>query len=239
MVTKSHILDEVRRTARENRGVPLGRGRFLAATGIRESDWLGKIWARWGDAVREAGLTPNALQAPFSDEFLLEKLAIITRELGRFPTRPELRLRTRNDPDFPDPKTLERFGSKADLAARLTEYCKTRPGYTDVVNFAAIEADRRQRRPEETLESPGFGFVYLLKAGRYYKIGRSNAVGRRQRELAIQLPERATLVHSIKTDDPVGIEAYWHGRFADKRGNGEWFMLSARDVAAFRRRKFM
>ena len=29
------------------------------------------------------------------------------------------------------------------------------------------------------------GYVYLLRAGKHYKIGRSNAVGRRERELAI------------------------------------------------------
>jgi hypothetical protein len=83
------------------------------------------------------------------------------------------------------------------------------------------------------------GYVYLLKSGRYHKVGRSNAVGRRERELAIQLPEKAKLVHSIKTDDPVGIEAYWHNRFGDRRKNGEWFELTAKDVAAFKRRKFM
>jgi hypothetical protein len=39
--------------------------------------------------------------------------------------------------------------------------------------------------------------------------------------LAIQLPERAEQIHAIKTDDPVGIERYWHQRFADRRKNSE------------------
>jgi hypothetical protein len=52
------------------------------------------------------------------------------------------------------------------------------------------------------------GFVYLTRFGRHFKIGRTNAIGRRERELAIQLPEKSKTVHVIETDDPEGIEAY-------------------------------
>lgn len=83
------------------------------------------------------------------------------------------------------------------------------------------------------------GYVYLLKHGsrREYKIGHTNNPLRREGEIGILLPEKVTPVHVIKTDDPSGVENYWHRRFAEKRKEGEWFALSAGDVRAFKRWK--
>lgn len=244
-MTKAQILSEIQRSAAANGDRPLGKERFFAETGIKKSDWFGRYWARWGDAVREAGFVPNSLQSALDTDSLLLAVADLTRELGRFPVDGDLRLKVSNDPSFPSHSTFaKRLGSKAERLSKVSEFCLTHEGYADV--FAICETDRLV--PAEANEAAiegdddagkDFGFVYLLKAGRHFKIGRTNAVGRREYEMAIQLPERAQVVHEIRTDDPIGIEAYWHRRFQEKRKNGEWFELDARDVTAFRRRKFM
>ena len=94
-------------------------------------------------------------------------------------------------------------------------------------NMNTAERDTERRIPTE--------FVYLMKSGPHYKIGRTNSVSRRGSELAIKIPVPPRTIHSVETDDPVGVESYWHKRFADKRGEGEWFVLSAEDVSAFKR----
>ncbi|WP_022947329.1 GIY-YIG nuclease family protein [Methylohalobius crimeensis] len=238
---KSHILEEIRRTAEQNGGVPLGRSRFLAETGIRESDWIGKHWLRWSEAVREAGFEPNTKQQPLDENEVLEKLANFVRELGHYPVSAELRLKGRNDSEFPSHNVFARFGRKSEVASALLTWCEGNPGWEDVEAICAPLAERPEEESgaDEIEEEPEYGFVYLLKSGKYFKIGRSNSPGRRIYELSIQLPERVKTVHTIKTDDPAGIEQYWHRRFADRRKNGEWFELRREDVSAFRRRKFM
>jgi len=240
-VTDRHfILDEIRRTAAENGGIPLGRDAFLTATGIKQTDWYGRFWARWGDAIREAGFAPNQMQGAFAEDDLLGKVAWLVRELGHFPVEGELRLKNRSDKSFPSHSTLARLGSKQKLAARLVEYCERVGGLEDVAALCVGRSRSPARREAEEAKAPApNGFVYMLRSGRSYKIGKTNAVGRRERELAIQLPEKANTVHVISTDDPAGIEAYWHRRFDAKRKNGEWFELTAAAVAAFKRRKFM
>ncbi len=237
---KRHILDEIKRTAKANGGVPLGKGRFFNETGIKESDWRGKFWVRWSDAVREAGCAPNQKQTAYDEKVLLDRYVTVMRELGHFPVVAELRLRARSNPNFPSDKAFRRLGSKQQLAVKIQEYCEGRAGYEDIVALCQEITYSPSIVPKDDSGSEeGFGFVYLLKAGRFYKIGRTNAVGRREYELAIQLPEKASTVHTIRTDDPVGIEAYWHKRFESRHKNGEWFELTGADVKAFRRRKFM
>jgi len=242
MVTKEHIVLEIQRVAAENGGSPPGRERFTAETGIKPWDWLGRYWTRWGDALKEAGFQPNQLQGRYADDLILGQYVALIQKLGRMPTYAEVRMHSLGKPGSPTHWTLERFGGKAELAAKVIDFCKRHAGHEAVLEMCATVAGqtaKTSRAPKESEEN--WGYVYLMKSGRHYKVGRTVSTGRREREFQIQLPERPRLIHQIKTDDPVGIEHYWHQRFEDRRvrKEAEFFALTPQDVAAFKRRKFM
>jgi hypothetical protein len=239
-MNKAHIIAEIRRTAAQNAGAPLGRARFEAATGIRVADWFGIHWARWSDAVREAGFEPNQLQGAYDMGELLQNYADLARELGRLPVRGDLHLKRRADPEFPSWNTFDRLGNKVEFIRQLAEFCRSQGGFENVVKQCEDYLCSTTSVPDEDGppdEEVVIGYVYLLKHGsrREYKIGRTNNRLRREGEVGIELPEEVKPIHVIETDDPAGIEAYWHRRFADKRLKNEWFALTADDVRAFKR----
>lgn len=239
---KDFILSEIRRSAEKNDGIPLGRNRFLQETGIREIDWKGKFWINWSDAIIEAGFIPQEFNKSFSDDEILRKAARFVRELGHFPQIAELNMKRNSDESFPSEKTFRRFGKKPFFAKAVYDWCVKKDGWDDVATLCEGVKDQAsiEVEPEvDTSEPEKNGFVYLMKSGKYYKIGHTNNLDRRQYEIGIQLPEGIEPIHSIATDDPSGIESYWHRRFEAKRMNGEWFNLSLKDISAFKRRKFM
>jgi hypothetical protein len=162
-------------------------------------------WARWSEAQAEAGFGPNRLTAAIGEEPLLEALVGLIRELKRFPAVRDLNVKHTRDPSFPTEKVYRQFGGQAALASRVLRHCHERSGYDDILALCEVRAGAGHHNTEPTKsEIIEFGYVYLLRSGRYYKIGRSNSVIR----LAGATPSD---VHAIRTDDPPGIEAYWHG----------------------------
>jgi hypothetical protein len=238
-MNKETILKEIRRLAAAHGGVPPGRLVSESEAGIREASWRGVYWTKWSEAIKEPGFEPNKMTVAHPKEDLLEILAQMTKKLGRFPTSTELRLKGRMEESMPSDRTFSiRLGSKAAMIAQLLEFCRGRQGFDDVL---AICQSALAQTPDDAEHGPvspdGDGEVYLLKSGRRYKFGFTNDLDRRIRELAHQTAEEIAKVHSIRTDDPSGIEAYWKRRFAAKCVHNEWFTLDAKDVAAFRRRK--
>lgn len=240
-MNKADVLSEIRRVAQQMGGKSPGLRTFESESGIKRDQVVGVFWARWSDAIREAGFTPNERQVAYEITYLLGVYADLARELSRLPTKDDVRLKHRRDPEFPSWETYrKRFTGKSGLVEHLAAYCTKRPGYEVVALLCRSRlAGEQAQEVEGSVDGAGDGFVYLAKSGRFYKIGRTQHIGRREYELAVQLPEKVRTVHVIKTDDPPGIESYWHRRFEAKRKNGEWFELTPQDVSAFRRRKFM
>lgn len=237
--TKAQIIEEIKRIAKGD-GVAPGRRRFESETGIKESDWYGKHWRTWSDALTEAGLSPNDKQGAYDDDWLLRQLAEFVRELQQFPATVDFRIKSRSGA-FPDQKTFrKRFGEKSELVRKVTEWCRLQSGYQDVIEICQgiLEPAADEEEPEADAPANA-GFVYLMRSGKRFKIGRTDSLEKRYAGLSAQVPHELIQVHAILTDDPSGIEAYWHNRFKGKRRHNEWFELTAEDVAAFKRRKFM
>ncbi len=232
---RQRILAEVQRTAAANDGRPLGYRSFEKATGITPHAWS-HYWARWGDTLSEAGFEPNLPHASYTHSFVAASIVDLTRRLGRYPTWRDWSIERRSNATFPSVETVRRFGGTDAVRTIVVEYCRGREDCTDVWQLIQDSVSVGARSPVETLTDSGF--VYLIKSGHQYKIGKTKRLGQRSRQFAIQLPHPHVVIHKIDTDDITGIESYWHRRFADKRlGTSEWFALSAADVRAFQKRR--
>lgn len=235
---RERILDEIKRLAAENGGIAPGKGLFQRETGITESDWYGKLWLRWNDAVSDAGLTPNKKQERLSSDLVLDKYAEVCRHYGKPPSSAELRFYTRQAVGFISHNTFAKhFGSQQGVIAALRDRAVLRNEDDLIAILPAVDSPEDLSRPSNSTYISE-GWVYLLHSGEHFKIGRSDELEKRVKQISIALPEKVVLVHAIRTDDPPGIEAYWHRRFAHQRANGEWFRLSQTEVKAFKRRKF-
>jgi Meiotically up-regulated gene 113 len=236
-MTRDQIVEEVKRLAKIEGTAP-GRQKFEKATGISRSAWYGRYWTKWGDVLIEAGFQANSKMAPIPIENLFQTYLNFTEELGRVPTEGDLLLKARNDKSFPARTTFEkRLGRKNERLSKVIEYAQETGAARYLIEMLENAKIEEKVHANNAIEEFQTGYVYLMKSGKYYKIGKTNSVDRRRYEIGLQLPETIKPIHSIETDDPSGIEAYWHNRFRNKRKNGEWFDLSAKDIRAFRRRK--
>jgi Meiotically up-regulated gene 113 len=232
------ILNEIRRIAAENGNTPPGKGKFTKETGISEGAWAGRFWARWGDAVSEAGFVANKLNEATPIEYLFSKLRECCNHYSRFPTQREMKLFRRLDDTMP---SIESYQSRFDAGNLRQEFRQWMAKRADLSQFEIELLGSLESSVVVVRGAAGArksGYVYAMKSGQFYKIGRSDDVERRVKQINVALPEKGDIIHFIETDDPVGIEEYWHKRLAAFRKNGEWFELPDAELAAFKKRKF-
>jgi hypothetical protein len=249
--TKRFIINEIRRTAEKNSGVPLGMIRFYQATGIKISDWRGKLWLRWSDVLRAAGFEPNKMAHAYPEKFLIDSFIALMREIGHFPTATELQQKGYHNRAFPSHMAFKsRWGSKVQQAERIAQYCRRQEDYGDILAMCEqvlknARVPARALAPRQGVD----GYVCLVKArkkwGTYYKLYHSSNRKYVNRYIGSQDGQpylKNGAVHFIRTDDPEGIHAYWCQRFAGKRSHrreGDCYRLTKEDIQAFKSRSMM
>ena len=184
-----------------------------AKRGFRHITGGGGYWRSWSAFQADAGHAPNSRTQKIPDETLLHRFAELALERNEIPTQADLSLKRKEDPSFPDKAAFGRWGGRDALLAKVAEYCGRKEQFAPVIEFLKLGVSSGLDHRLDSFRIKGF--VYLLRSGKNYKIGRTNATGRRLRELSIQLPQKPDTVHVIETDDPEGIEQYWHRRFAE------------------------
>ena len=162
---KRLVINEIRRTAEANRGIPLGQLNFSKATGIKIADWRGKLWLRWNDALQEAGYPPNNKQGPYDEEFLIEKFIGLMRELAHFPISTELEKKRYQNRTFPSHMAFRaRWGSPIQQAERIALYCESHKGYDDILAMCEPVLKSQSFPAHGTVQAQGAsGYVCLVK----------------------------------------------------------------------------
>jgi hypothetical protein len=246
-VSREEILSEIRKFVSANGGEIPGERTFVAATRIKQSAWKGKYWARWTDAVREAGYNPNAMQQRIPDDEMVRQLAGFISELGHFPVRDEINIQGRATPGFPVWQTIKRrYGGMPQTAAALLHFSRT-AGDTALTKLceARLESEALKPKPAanrqpQTADRAGFVYLKYSPSLRLYKIGKANDPVKRGAGISLLLPEDLVPKHEIRTDFPYILEKYWENRFRAKKKQGEWYDLNSEDIEAFKkRREFM
>jgi hypothetical protein len=238
-MSPEEITREIQRLAQMNGGEPLGERLFLAKTGLARSQLWSAGFSSYGNALVAAGYSKNKLKSASPPEVVLAALVDLIRSIGRFPTKGHIKVARAQDKSFP---SYEAFltvagGAFSNLPSVVLQHCATNK-ITDIESLVPRNPAGASLKTKAAATQAVTGYVYLVKHGNHYKIGRSNDTARRRREISLLLPQELQHVHIIETDDPEGIEAYWHRRLASKRLRGEWFALTTDDVAAFKRRRY-
>jgi hypothetical protein len=141
MSDRQHILNSIAALAKRLGHTP-SLVEFVAHTGTCKHSVF-RLFPRWNEAVRAAGLEPRRLYARPRDEELLEDWGETVRKKGRLLTRSAYRIEGRYYP-----RTLEkRFGGWASIPEAFRKFAKGKRRWADVVALlptTLLEEEKQQ-----------------------------------------------------------------------------------------------
>jgi hypothetical protein len=236
------ILEEFRNAAKRNNGRCLSRRAFEHIIPVRR--W-NKYWRSLRELQIDAGFAPNEMKSALPEEDVLGAWVSIISALKQYPSTLDLRYYLNQHNTSVSLDTLTRkFGDQRATVEKILEYCKSNNAPSDVLAICEEKLRTLSSKAEgddslaTNLTEAQTGWVYLIKVSSpdKYKVGSTMNLERRLDEHSRYLAD-SHYEHTIKTDDPSGVEAYWHRRFKTRllKGTKETFCLSPEDVRAFKR----
>jgi hypothetical protein len=140
MSEKQHILNSIAALAKRLGHTP-SLVEFVAHTGTSEHSVF-RLFPKWNEAVRAAGLEPRRLYVRPRDEELLEDWGEAVRRKKGLPTRSAYRIEGRYYA-----RTLEkRFGGWASIAEAFRKFAKGKRKWADVVALLPTALPEKKRR---------------------------------------------------------------------------------------------
>ena len=132
-MTRDEIIASIRALAEELGRVP-GEAKFSSDTGITRSELWSVGFSKYSEAVAAAELKPNQFNAALDTAEMLAKLAGLTRELGKFPSKGDLKVARGSDKSLPSYEAYFRLGgnSYAAVPMLLYDYCLSDEAWGDV-----------------------------------------------------------------------------------------------------------
>src|ERR1700722_55869 len=173
--SKESIISAYNDLVTEKGGKVIGETVFVRETQLSRYYWQGGYWRSWSAFQADAGHTPNEPNQKTEDETLLQRLAELAIDRKEIPIEADLDLKRKEDPSFPSKSCFRRWGSREALLSKLAEYCEGKPQFKVVGQLLkqGVSGNLDRRLVSNQIK----GFVYLLRSGKYYKIGYTNAVG--------------------------------------------------------------
>lgn len=74
------------------------------------------------------------------------------------------------------------------------------------------------------------GFIYIIKADKYVKIGVADDINYRLRQIQSTCPIRLEIINFWKINNTYHYEKFLHKRYKQYRVHGEWFALPADEL---------
>jgi hypothetical protein len=229
---KLEILNTIKKAAADNGGKCPTLRNFIQTTGIKERMWLGKYWARWSDAVKEAGVTPSHIIISYDASYLLQKITELILEIKKFPTGPEISLKRNSDKTYPsDNCFFYSFGGKRLLIKEILRYCNDKPELRQVSGICLAEYNRLYQPKEKKAE---VFFVYILSKSEKYQLVISDKF-----IIPDEFPKKlpgCSCYRQFQSRETEIIIATWQNDFADKQDGNNWYKLTREDLKLFERK---